>query len=295
MNRALTLLAASACAAVAVSSACFAADWSDLPFRLAKTGSPDRVQLSMEQRTDRQNMGNWSRSVAIADLRGLAAAQLAAPTSTPIRFAMVRPAGRFNCSGTVRSYDGRGTCAFTADPAFSAMMEKRGIGRPTEAQSYKLAMSGFRPDILDALSAAGYPRPTVEQSIALGIFDIEPTYVRDLAAAGYRLGSIDELVGFKIHKVSPELIRAYRELGYGRLSADDLMAMSIHRVTSDFIRDFARLGYRDLPADKLVQLRIFNVTPDDVRALQAEGVALPSADQLVRLRLAGFGPKRRGQ
>ena len=295
MNRALTLLAATACAALAVSSACLAAEGSALPFRLAKTGAADQVQLSMEQPRDGKHSGNWSQGVALADLTGLSAGQLTSRTATPIRFALVRPAGRFDCSGAVRSYDGRGTCAFAADAAFSAMLAKRGLGRPSLDQSYKLAMSDFRPEVLDALAAAGYPRPSLDQSVKLGIFKIGPAYVRGLADAGYRLGSVDDLVGFKIHNVNPELIRTYRQLGYRQLAADDLMAMSIHGVTPDFIRGFASLGYRDLPADKLVQLRIFNVTPDDVRALQAQGIALPSADQLVRLRLAGFGPKRRGQ
>lgn len=295
MNRALTLLAASACATVAVSAACFAAEGAALPFRLARSGDASRVQLSMEHRTANQRKGNWSQSVALADLQGLGAAQIAARNSTPIRFALVRPAGRFDCSGAVRSYDGRGTCAFAADSAFAAMLAKRGLGSPSLDQSYKLAMSDFRPEVLDALTIAGYPRPTLEQAVSLGIFNIAPAYVRGLAQAGYRLGSVDDLVGFKIHRVSPDLIRAYRDLGYDQLSADDLMAMTIHRVTPEFIRGFASLGYRDLPADKLVQLRIFDVTPDGVRALQANGIALPSTDQLVRLRLAGFGPKRRGR
>ena len=294
MNRALTFLAATACATIAVSATCFAAEMSAIPFHLSKSRDAKEVQLSMEHRRDAKRVGNWSQSVALSDLQGLNAGQLAGRSATPIRFALVRPAGRFDCSGSVRSYDGRGTCAFAADAPFSAMLAKRGIGRPSLDQSYQLAMSDFRPEVLDALASAGYPRPTLAQSISLGIFNIGPAYVRDLAQAGYRLGSVDDLVGFKIHQVSPELIRAYRTLGYRQLSAADLMAMAIHRVTPEYIRGFASLGYRDLPADKLVQLRIFNVTPEDVRALQAQGIALPSADQLVRLRLAGFGPKRRG-
>jgi len=267
VNRVLTFLAASACAALAVSSACFAADWSALPFRLAKTMDAGRIQLSIQNQQGSHRSGNWSQTFTLAELQGLNATQLVAKNSTPIRFALVRPAGRFDCSGSVRSYDGRGSCTYAADAAFSAMLARRGLGQPSLDQSFALAMSDFRSEILDALAAAGYPRPTLDQSVALGIFKIAPSYVLCFADTGYRLGSVDNLIAFKIFKITP-----------------------------DYIASFVRLGYRDLPAEKLVQLKIFGVTPADVRALQAQGIATPSAEQLVRERLAGFGPtgRRRG-
>ena len=57
MNRALAMLAATACAALAVSSACFAADWPTLPFRLAKTKDAGRVQFSIQHRQGGQRSG----------------------------------------------------------------------------------------------------------------------------------------------------------------------------------------------------------------------------------------------
>ena len=118
-------------------------------------------------------------------------------------------------------------------------------------------MSDFRPEVLDALAAAGYPRPTLDESVALGIFRIDPAYVRGLAGAGYRLGSIGDLVAFKIHKVTP-----------------------------DYIASFARIGHRNLPADKLVAMRDLQRhargCPRARRRLPA-----PSPSQRMRLRLAG--------
>lgn len=264
MNRVLTLLAASACAALAVSSTGIAAEGSALPFQVAKTKDAGRVQFSIQYRQGSQRSNNWSHTLPLAALRGLSDAQLTSRDATALRFALVRPAGRLDCTGSARSSEGQGQCAFVADEAFAAMMAKRGIGRPDRDQGIRLAMSDFRPEVLDALAAACYPRPTLDESVALGIFRIDPAYVRGLAGAGTRPGSIGDLVAFKIHKVTPE-----------------------------YIASFAALGYRDLPADKLVAMRIFNVTPNDVRALQAQGVATPSADQLVRLRLGGFGPRGR--
>lgn len=266
MNRVISLLAASACAALAVSSTCFAAEWPALPFQVAKTKDAGRVQFSIKHRQGGQRSGQWSHTLPLAELQGLGAAQLQGRGESALRFALVRPAGRLDCTGSARSSSGEGACAFTADAAFAAMLAKRGIGRPDRDQSLRLALSNFRPDVLDALAAAGYPRPTIEQSVALAIFRIDPAYVRGLADAGYRLGAVDDLVAFKIHRVTP-----------------------------DYIASFARLGHRQLPADKLVAMRIFNVTPDDVRALEAGG-GVASASQRMRLRLAGFDPgsRRRG-
>ena len=265
MNRVITLLAASACAALAVSSTCSAAEWSALPFQVAKTRDAGRVQFSIQYRQGSQRSNNWSHTLPLAALPGLSDAQLSARDATALRFALVRPAGRLDCTGSARSSEGKGQCAFVADEAFAAMMARRGIGRPDRDQGIRLAMSDFRPEVLDALAAAGYPRPTLDEAVALGIFRIDPAYVRGLAGAGIRLGSISDLVAFKIHKVTP-----------------------------DYIAGFARIGHRNLPADKLVAMRIFNVTPEDVRALDTGSVA--SASQRMRLRLAGLDPegRRRG-
>ncbi len=295
MNRALTFLAAIAATTLAVSAACFAAVSPLISYTIEKSGQADHVQLRLDGRFEGNHNSNWSEPFWLNELHGLTTAQLRSPARVPVQFAIVREAGRIDCSGTAGDGRGRGNCGFKPDASFAALLSSRGIARPGLADSYALTMGNVGRSLLDALAAANYPRPTVSQLVALGIHRVSPAYIGAIANAGYRLGSVGELVGFKIHQVSPELIRAYREFGYRRLSADDLMAMSIHRVTPEFIRGFASLAYRDLPANKLIQLRIFNVTPADVRILQAQGIARPSADQLVRLRLAGTIPKHRGQ
>lgn len=292
MNRAMTFVAASLCAALAVSSACFAADGSPVNFRLGRTGASGQVQLTLE-RNRPGNRHSWSQRVAITNLSGLGPQQLAAARPTPAQFALIRPAGRFDCSGSVRSFEGSGRCGFRPDAGFSAMLERRGIGRPSVDQSANLAMANVQPALFDALAAANYPRPTIDQAVSLGIFEIGPAYVRDLANAGYRLKSINDLTTFKIHGVSPDRIRAYQSLGYRQLPAGDLVSMAIHQVTPDFIRGLAALGYRGLPVGKLVQLRIFNVTPRDVTALQARMGERPTADEIVSAKITGFQPRRR--
>lgn len=294
MNRFLTLIAATAAAALAVSSACFAGVTADIRYAFEDSSRNDGVQLRLTSDFDGKKSGNWTRGFALAELPGLTAEQARSARATPARFAILRPAGRLDCSGTAGRGVGKGQCALTTDPRFAAMLAAKGFGTPTPKQAYALAMSGVSAEAVEALAAAGYPRPDIDGLVAIGIFDIDPAYIRAIAAAGYRLKDSEELVAFKIHKVTPDLIKSYRALGYDQLGSDDLLAMSIHQVTPEFIGRFTQLGYRALSADQLVQLRIFNVTADDVRALQARGIARPSVDQLVQNRIFG-GAHRPGK
>lgn len=317
---AVMLLAAAGPATGHPESAFPLVDWS-----IDRMGSQSgKVQLELRTRSGRGNgSSNWSQGYPIAELQGLSAAQLTASGATPVRFALVREAGRLDCSGSAAGGAGDGTCRFTADEGFAALLQSRGIGRPDARESYHLAMSGVGRAHLDALAANGYPKASVSQLVALGIHGATPGYIQALAQSGYRLKSLDslvafrihgvdaeyiraiaahgeqfrnmsadDLVAFRIHRVTPALVGAYSRLGYRELDRGDVVAMAIHGVTPEYIESFARLGYRDLSADKLVQMRIFGVTADYVRSLQDSGIQLPSAEQLVRLRMSGFRPQR---
>ena len=287
----------------------------------AEGGKPGEVQLSFRTGSSRGN-SNWSHSYALADLPGFSPAALQARANSPVRFALRRPAGQLDCSGTAGSGQGTGTCAFAANAGFAQQLVSRGIGHPTERQSYSLTLGNVGLEVLDELARNGYQKPDIDTLVSLGIFKVTPDFVRSIAAAGYRLGDpeglvkfrifdidadyiramaaigpqfqslgAEDLVQFKIFKVSPELVRAYSQLGYDKLDRQDLVAMSIHGVSPSFITEMARFGYRGVPAQKLVEMRIHGITPEFVRGLQQEGIALPSPDQLVRLRLAGFRPR----
>jgi hypothetical protein len=317
---AVMLIAAAGPAAGHTESAFPLIDWS-----IDGTGRQGgKVQLGMRTHSGRGNgSSNWSTGYPIAELQGLSAAQLAARGPGPVRFALVREAGRLDCSGSAGNGVGNGTCRFTADDGFAAFLQSRGIGRPDPRESYQLAMSRVGKAHVEALAANGYPRTSVSQLVALGIHGATPGYIQALAQSGYRLKSADslvafrihgvdadyiraiaahgdqfrnipadDLVAFRIHGVTPALIGAYSRLGYRQLDRGDVVAMAIHGVTPEYIEAFARLGYRDISADKLVQMRIHGVTPDYVRSLQQSGINLPSADQLVRLRISGFRPQR---
>jgi hypothetical protein len=287
MTRSLALLFAGLCAAVAVTSACLAQKSESLiAFTIRGGPAPQNPHLTLVSNYSHDD-STWSRSFSPGELRGLDPASLAARDYVPIAFRLDRPAGSLSCDGRARLSRGAGDCRFAANAAFNHLLEGKGYRTPTERQSFTLAMSNFRPDVLDALAEAGYRKTDVDGLASLGIFEIRPDFIRGLAAAGYRLGEVDELVSFRIHKVTPQLIAAYKALGYSKIEADDLTAMAIHGVTPAYIRSFAELGYRNLPAEKLVEMKIFGVTPELVRSIEADRGERPSPDALVKLSMFG--------
>ena len=74
-----------------------------------------KVQLTVESRWGGNSRSTWSNDRPVSDLQGLSAAQVAGSRG-PVRFALVRDAGRLDCNGTAGSLTGRGACSFTVDP-----------------------------------------------------------------------------------------------------------------------------------------------------------------------------------
>src|SRR5687768_847389 len=115
----------------------------------------DQVQLTLRARWGaRHHNSNWSSGIALSELTGLDPRRLAASAATPVRFALLREAGRIDCTGTAARRAGRGSCGFTPDTAFAAELARRGIGRPGADRLFALAMSKVGRGHLDALAAA---------------------------------------------------------------------------------------------------------------------------------------------
>jgi hypothetical protein len=287
-------------------------------------GQSDKVQLTIESRWGPNSNSVWSNDRSLSELAGLGPTQLSGARG-PVRFALVKEAGRLDCAGTAGSLRGGGSCSFTPDAGFASYLQARGMGVPTRHQAFSLTMSGVGRDLVDALDKGGFERPRVEQLTAMGIHGATADYVRALSGLGYRLSADDvvafkihgvdpdyiralapiapklrhisasDLVSLKIHGVEPQFVRAMAAMGpqFQEVTADDLVNMAIHGVTADYVEQIAALGYRNLSADDFVNMAIHGVTPDYVRSLRRSGMAPASAQQLVKLRLSGFDPEVR--
>jgi hypothetical protein len=262
MTRMLAFIAALLLTAITVSSACVASISMPLHFTI-EPRSGDQVHVRFNRERNGHSESNWETSFRPGELAGLDVAALNSPGTRPLRFAIVREAGRVDCSGSGGNQMARGICSMTSNPDFERFLGERGVGKPSDEQSFGLIALNVHRDLVDALANARYPTPSIEKLIELTAVDVTPAYIDQLSRQGYRPQSLQSLVEFAALKITPE-----------------------------YIGSFARAGYPNLPPDQLVQLKAMNVTPEFVRAVQ-QGDTLPSPDHLVQIRAVSEDIRKR--
>jgi hypothetical protein len=284
MNRVFALIGALLLAFISVTSACTAAspDW--VHFTLEPEHGGDRIQARFRSQEHGRGDNNWSTDFRPSELVGLDVAGFRGAGSRPLRFALIREAGRLDCSGQGGDSYAAGNCSFTANPAFTQLIESRGIGRPTSEQSFGLMAVNARRDVIDAVAAAHYPTPSIDNLMALSALGVNGAYISEMARAGYRPRDIDTLVEFKALNITPQWISGFVRIGYANLPSDELVQLKALDITPDFIMSFDRIGYGRLPVDQLVQLKALNVTPEFVQRIAAVDAGLPPVHKLVELK-----------
>ena len=73
----------------------------------------NKLQLNFERRTSRGNRNQMGQSYDFSDLQGLSREQ--ANSGGPVKFSLVREAGRIDCEGSFQNGKGSGTFQFTAN------------------------------------------------------------------------------------------------------------------------------------------------------------------------------------
>src|SRR5690349_21573689 len=191
MNRCLALLGALLFSLISVASACTAAPTEWIHFTLEPERGSDRIQVSFRSDARPRHDNSWSTGFRPSELVGLDLAGFRGAGSRPLRFAVIREAGRLDCSGHGGESYAAGYCSFAADPRFTQLLESRGIGRPSQEQAFGLMAVDARRDVVDALAAARYPTPSINDLIALAALNVNSAYISEMARAGYRPATID--------------------------------------------------------------------------------------------------------
>jgi hypothetical protein len=287
MNRFLAFLLALLFATLTVSSACVAApsDW--IHFTLERGKGDADIQASFDDQSRGRMENNWSTGFRPSELIGLDAAGFHAAGTRPIRFAIIREAGRLDCAGNGGGSYAAGNCRFTEDPAFAQLLVSRGIGRPSREQAFGLMAINARRELIDTLAAARYPAPRIDDLMAMTALGVNGRYIGDLARAGYRPQTIHSLIEFKALGITPEWIGGFVRMGYGHTPSDELVQMKAVGVTPEFISGFDRIGYRHLPVDTLVQLKALDITPEFVRTAAGQRGTMLPANELVEMKVPG--------
>ncbi len=285
MQRCLAFLFAVFLTTLSVASACTAASSEPIGFTLEAARKQDRLRASFrddERDGDRDNH-RWSSTFAISEFVGLDVTSFRRSGSRPLRFAIVREAGRLDCAGEGGGSYARGNCGFTPDASFLALLESRGIERPSRDEQSAMMAVNVRRQLIDSIAAARYPTPSVDNLIAASAVGVSSQYVQELAKLGYRPASIDDLVQFRALDITPDYIGGFARIGYRNMDPDDLVQLKALNVTPEYVTGFERAGYRNLPVDKLVELKALNITPEFVRAVEQRPGELPPIEQLVVL------------
>jgi hypothetical protein len=291
MNRPLAFICALLFAFLTVSSACVAqpTDW--VHFTLEPEGSNGtKIHATFRDGGPGHGDNSWSTGFAPSELVGLDVPSFRGPGTSPLRFAIMREAGRLECTGSGGRNRADGNCRFTADASFTQLLISRGIGRPTERQSFGLMAVNARREVVDAVAAAHYPTPTIDNLMALSALGVDDRYIAEMSRAGYRPDSIQKLVEFKALGITPEWIGGFVRVGYANVPGDGLVQLRALGITAGFIEGFQRAGYRNLPVDSLVQLKALGITPEFVRSVVPAGAPLPPVNELVELKM--FGRRR---
>ena len=287
MNRALAFIGAVILAFISVSSACTAAPGQWVHFTIEPEHGSDRIRTSFQREERGRHENNWSTGFRPSELVGLDLAGFRGAGSRPLRFAVIREAGRLDCSGHGGESYAAGYCSFTPDPGFAQLLERRGIGRPTQEQAFGLMAVNARREVIDAVAAAHYPTPSIDDLMGLSALGVDGRYISEMASAGYRPPNIDALIQFKALEITPQWIGQFVRIGYAKLPVDELVELKALDITPEFIAGFDRIGYRHLPVDQLVQLKALGITPEFVERIDAVDASRPSIEKLVQLKAFG--------
>lgn len=291
MTRMLAFALALLMSAITVTGTCVAAKPDPIRFTLASTAGPGRVQLHL--RSGERGSHSMSSDFAASELSGLDLTSLRAGGRHPVRFALLRDAGRIDCAGEGRSGHADGGCSFAADPRFADRLAAAGIGRPTREQAYGLAMLGTKRDLVDAIASAHFPRTSVDDLMGLTALGVDARYIRDLSARGYRPDRTSDLIQFKALDVTPAYLDGMRRVSGRRFSAEEIGQLKALDVSPEYVAGFARAGYPNLSAETLVQFKAVGVTPEFARSLRARGFASLTPGEIVQLQVTGLAPRRR--
>jgi hypothetical protein len=272
---------------VSVSSACIAAPSELIHFTLRADRGLPAIQASFESGDGDRNRNHWSSGFKPSELIGLDVNGFYTAGAKPLRFAVVREAGRLDCAGNGGGASASGDCGFAENPAFVKALVDRGISRPNREQALGLMALDVRRELIDALAAARYPTPSVNELMELTAVGVDRGYIGGLAGAGYRPSAIHTLTEFKALDIDPNWIGDLRRAGYADVPADQLVQLKAMDVGADFIGGFQRLGYRHLPVDTLVQFKALDITPAFVRSAVGARGTMPPVGDLVEMKLFG--------
>jgi hypothetical protein len=251
-----------------------------------------KINLNFEQRREQGGKHQIDHTYDFVDLQGLSREDVR--SGGPVKFSLVREAGRIDCEGTFQNEKGSGTFRFTANQAFISAMKSRGFDFEKESLSntrrhsqdklFTAAALNVTTSLADDLSSAGFNKLDVDDLFKAAIFKINSQFMREMTANGFPNLDMEDLVKARIFKIDGDLVRLASQLGFDNNSLESLVKMRIFKVTPEFVAELHSEGLSGLSLEDVVKLRIFKIDSEFIRKAKAEGGPV-SVERLVQLRL----------
>lgn len=249
-----------------------------------------KIHLNFEQRSEKGGRNQTGQTYDFADLQGLSREQ--ALSGGPVKFSLVREAGRIDCEGAFQNGKGSGTFRFTGNQSFVSAMKSRGFDfeenandeRHSQNRLFAATTLNVTTALADDLNSAGFGKLQVEDLFKAAIFKIDSKFMREMKASGFGDMGMEELVKARIFKIDAEFVRQVSQMGFDKEPFESLVKMRIFKITPEFITEVRNEGLTDLQVEDLVKMRIFKIDSEFIRQARAEGVPL-EVERLVQRRI----------
>jgi len=249
-----------------------------------------KINLNLERRTERGRHNQMGQTYEFAELQGLS--RETAANGGPVKFSLVREAGRIDCEGSFQNGKGSGTFQFTGNPSFVSAMKTRGFdfetsrsnGDRDDERLFAATALNVTTALADDLNALGFGKLNVDDLFKAAIFKIDSTFAREMKASGFENLGMEELVKARIFKIDAAFVRKVSEMGFQKEPFESLVKMQIFKVTPEFIAEVRNEGLADIQVEEIVKLRIFKIDGQFIRDAKADGVPL-EVERLVQRRI----------
>lgn len=261
----------------------------------AWTASPQndtgKLHLSLDRKGEKGGRHQMGQTYELSDLQGLSREQVT--NGGPVRFSLVREAGRIDCEGSFQNGKGAGTFRFTANASFVSAMKSRGFdfekdsnanGEHAENRLFAATTLNVTTALADDLSSAGFGKLDVGDLFKAAIFKIDSRFMREMKASGFADLGMEELVKARIFKIDANFVTQVSQMGFSKEPFESLVKMQIFKVTPEFIAEVRNEGLTNLSVEDAVKMRIFKIDTAFIRQAKTDGVPL-EVERLVQRRL----------
>jgi len=267
-------------------------DWTaSLAKENADTG---KINLSFERRSEKGGKHQMGQTYDFADLQGLTRQQVL--SGGPVKFSLVREAGRIDCEGSFPNGKGSGTFHFAGNQSFVSDMKSRGFDFEKDSTSdesedrlFAATTLNVTTALADDLASAGFGKLGVEDLFKAAIFKIDSRFMREMKATGFANLGMEDLVKARIFKIDPAFVTQVSQMGFDKEPFETLVKMRIFKITPEYIAEVRNEGFTDISVEDMVKMRIFKIDSDFIRQAKADGVPL-EVERLVQRRI-GVGRK----